>query len=52
MTLRSLAQLEERLDPATFFRASRQHLVNLKAIQRVTPGVAGNLVVTLQGGMT
>lgn len=50
LILRSLAHLEERLDPAIFFRASRQHIVNLKAIKRVAPGVADNLVVTLTGG--
>ena len=47
---RSLAQLEERLDPAIFFRASRQHIVNLKAIERVDPGVADNLIATVKGG--
>lgn len=47
---RSLAALEERLDPALFFRASRQHLVNLKAIAQVGTSVAGNLVVTLTSG--
>jgi two-component system LytT family response regulator len=47
---RSLAQLEERLDPAVFFRASRQHIVNLKAIERVDPGVADNLIATVKGG--
>jgi two-component system LytT family response regulator len=47
---RSLAQLEERLDPAIFFRASRQHIVNLKAIERVDPGAADNLIATVKGG--
>jgi two-component system LytT family response regulator len=47
---RSLAALEERLDPAVFFRASRQHLVNLKAIEGIDPGVADNLVVSVRGG--
>jgi two-component system, LytTR family, response regulator len=47
---RSLATLEERLDPALFFRASRQHMVNLKAIEKVDTNVAGNLIVTLRGG--
>jgi two-component system LytT family response regulator len=49
---RSLATLEERLDPSLFFRASRQHMVNLKAIEKVDTNVAGNLVVTLRGGHT
>lgn len=47
---RSLAALEERLDPTLFFRASRQHTVNLKAIEKVDTSVAGNLIVTLRGG--
>jgi len=47
---RSLATLEERLDPALFFRASRQHMVNLKTIEKVDTNVAGNLIVTLRGG--
>ena len=49
---RSLAALEERLDPATFFRAGRRHIVNLNWVQRVDPGVAGNLLVTLKNGTT
>ena len=47
---RSLAALEERLDPAVFFRASRQHIVNLKAIERIDPGIADNLIVSVKGG--
>lgn len=47
---RSLAALEERLDPAVFFRASRQHMVNLSAIERVDGGVGDNLVLSLKGG--
>lgn len=49
---RSLAALEERLDPAMFFRAGRRQMVNLKWIERVEPGVAGNLLVVLRGGAT
>jgi two-component system, LytTR family, response regulator len=49
---RSLAVLEERLDPAMFFRAGRRQMVNLKWIERVEPGVAGNLLVVLRGGAT
>ncbi len=47
---RSLAALEQRLDPNVFFRAGRKHIVNLKWIDRVENGVAGNLVVTLKTG--
>ncbi len=47
---RSLAVLEERLDPAMFFRASRQHMINLRAIERIDPGVSDNLIVSIKGG--
>jgi len=49
---RSLAALQERLDPATFFRVGRKHIVNLKWVERVEPGVSGNLLVILRGGTT
>ena len=47
---RSLAVLEERLDPAMFFRASRQHMINLRAIERIDPGISDNLIVSVKGG--
>jgi two-component system, LytTR family, response regulator len=47
---RSLAALQERLDPALFFRAGRKHIVNLKWVERVEPAVGGNLMVILRGG--
>ena len=49
---RSLAALQERLDPAVFFRAGRKHIVNLKCVERVEPGIGGNLLVSLRGGTT
>ena len=48
---RSLASLEERLDSSAFFRVSRRHIVNLRAITAVDPSVAGGLDVQLQGGL-
>lgn len=48
---RSLQTLEERLDPQLFFRASRRHMVNLRAITQVTPSVAGGFDVLLDGGL-
>jgi two-component system LytT family response regulator len=51
LTLRSLNQLEERLDPQRFFRASRRHIVNLDFIERVLPNDAGGLDLTLRDGM-
>lgn len=47
---RSLNYLEERLDPDVFFRASRQHLVNLTAIDGIEAGPEGRLVVRLKSG--
>ncbi|HEX2101003.1 MAG TPA: response regulator [Candidatus Synoicihabitans sp.] len=47
---RSLSALEERLDRKVFFRANRQHIVNLGAVEAVHPGVADNLVVSIRGG--
>ncbi len=49
---RSLAALQERLDPDVFFRAGRRYIVNLKWVRRVELGVGGNLLVTLHGGTT
>jgi two-component system LytT family response regulator len=49
---RSLAALEERLDSTAFFRAGRKHIVNLKWVEKVDAGVAGNLVVTLRSGQS
>jgi two-component system LytT family response regulator len=50
MLLRSLQQLEQRLDPASFFRASRRHLINLAFVERFETGVRGELVAHLRGG--
>jgi two-component system LytT family response regulator len=47
---RSLSALEERLDPAVFFRANRKQIVNLKWIEATAAGIAGGLTVTLRGG--
>src|SRR4051812_49429755 len=50
LMLRSLSQLEERLAPQRFFRASRRHIVNLDYIEQVSPNETGGLDLTLQGG--
>jgi two-component system LytT family response regulator len=47
---RSLNALEERLDPAIFFRANRKQIVNLKWVQEAAAGMGGALAVTLRGG--
>ena len=49
---RSLNTLEEQLDAAVFFRASRKQMINLKWIEKVDIAVSGGLVVTLRGGVT
>lgn len=48
LMLRSLNQLEEKLDPARFFRASRRHIVNLDHIEQAAPNEAGGLDLTLR----
>jgi two-component system LytT family response regulator len=50
LVLRSLNQLEQRLDPRHFFRASRKHIVNLRHVEGVTPWVTKGLRVRLKGG--
>ncbi|HEY4363671.1 MAG TPA: response regulator [Bryobacteraceae bacterium] len=47
---RSLNVLEQQLDPAVFFRASRKQILNLQWIDKVDIGFAGGLAVTLRGG--
>ncbi|HEY1760772.1 MAG TPA: LytTR family DNA-binding domain-containing protein [Bryobacteraceae bacterium] len=46
----SLAAFEQRLNPATFFRASRKHLINLNSLEGADWSAGGNLVVKLRGG--
>ncbi|MRV74220.1 response regulator [Duganella sp. FT92W] len=46
---RSLLQLEQRLDPQQFFRASRRHIVNLAHVRRVSHGEDGAVVLHLDG---
>jgi two-component system, LytTR family, response regulator len=50
LILRTLNYLEERLDPKTFFRASRKHIINLKWIDNIEPWLNGGLLVKLKGG--
>ena len=51
LLLRSLGQLEQRLDPALFFRASRRHIVNLDYVANVSPSSTGALTLQLNGGL-
>ncbi|MRW93083.1 response regulator [Duganella sp. FT80W] len=52
LMLRSLNQLEEKLDPQRFFRANRRHIVNLDFVEQVTPNEAGGLDLTLRDRIT
>jgi two-component system, LytTR family, response regulator len=49
---RSLNALEQQLDPAMFFRASRKQMLNLNWIEKTGIGVTGNLIAVLRGGAT
>ena len=50
LILKSLNALEERLDPKTFFRANRKHIVNLRMIEKIEPYFTGGLLLELKGG--
>ena len=50
LILKSLNSLEERLDPRTFFRANRKHIVNLRMSERVEPFFNGGLLLEIKGG--
>jgi two-component system LytT family response regulator len=47
---RSLAALEQKLDPRRFFRANRAHIVNLDFIHGMETGDGGRLYVQLKDG--
>jgi len=47
---KSLNSLEERLDPRTFLRANRKHIVNLRMIEKVEPFCNGGLLLEIKGG--
>lgn len=49
LVLKSLNALEDRLDPATYFRANRKHIINLQWIDKIEPWFSGGLLVTLRG---
>lgn len=52
LVLRSLNNLEERLDPHSFFRANRKQMVNLAFVEKIEPWFSGGLNVTLSSGET
>jgi two-component system LytT family response regulator len=47
---RSLAALEQKLDPRRYFRANRAQIVNLAFIRQVEPGIGGRLHMALRDG--
>ncbi|CAH0147709.1 Transcriptional regulatory protein YpdB [Massilia sp. Bi118] len=49
MLLRSLNQLEARLDPERFLRVSRRQIVNLDFVTGIAPGPGNGMVLTLKG---
>ncbi|MYM36514.1 response regulator [Duganella sp. FT94W] len=51
LMLRSLNQLEEKLDPQHFFRASRRHIVNLSFIEQARANESGGLDLTLRDSL-
>jgi two-component system, LytTR family, response regulator len=51
MLPRSLSALEQRLDPAMFFRANRRQIINLQHVTAIAPALDGGLRVTLTGGI-
>ena len=50
LILRSLNNLDERLNNRTFFRASRKHIVDLKWVESIENWFNGGLMVKLKGG--
>jgi two-component system LytT family response regulator len=50
LILKSLNNLEERLHPQQFFRASRKHIINLKWIDSVENWFNGGLMAKLKSG--
>ncbi len=50
LILRSLNELEEKLDPRVFFRANRSQIINLKAVGSIHPWFGGRLMARMDGG--
>jgi two-component system, LytTR family, response regulator len=51
LILRSLNQLEARLDATKFFRANRRQIINLDFVKRVAPADAGGLRLVLENDL-
>lgn len=51
LLLRSLVQLEARLDPVRFLRVSRSRIVNMDFVEGIKPSPGGGLTLLLQEGL-
>ena len=51
LLLRSLSQLEDRLDARNFMRVSRRQIVNLRFVVNVATSRSGSLELLLEGGV-
>jgi DNA-binding LytR/AlgR family response regulator len=49
MTNFTLRELEERLDPDTFFRAHKATLVNLAQVKEIVPWFGGRFKLAMRG---
>jgi two-component system, LytTR family, response regulator len=52
LILKSLNQLEERLDDKYFFRANRQQIINVNMIAKVQTSITNTFTIILQKGDT
>jgi two-component system, LytTR family, response regulator len=52
LVLKSLNQLEERLDDKYFFRANRQQIINVNMITRVQTSITNTFTIIMQKGDT
>lgn len=50
LVLRSLNNLEKKLDPHVFFRANRKQMINLSFVDKIEPWFSGGLNCTLTTG--
>lgn len=50
MLPKSLNYVEARLDPAVFFRANRQQIINLECVMNIEPWIGDGLLIRMQDG--
>ncbi len=50
LILRSLNELEAKLDPRFFFRANRSQIMNLNEVESIDPWFGGRLMAKVRGG--